>query len=1029
MDSSQSQPKRRKTSRSRTEDDQPRQDISVRVREEIKLARRNGAKALSLWRRDLTEVPEEIWTLPLLERLYLTGNQLQTVPARLWELPHLRLVDLCDNPIARLPDLPGLGIDEDTYLRCRGQFSPTNVSKIQIAGVIDPDGTDWVRDLGLCTNLRELVVGSHNLVIGREYPEPSSTILRILEAVGEFQSLESFSLRALTLPVLPDTVESLRMLRNLTDLDLSGLQLEILPEWIGSLSLESLWLIDNRLTSEVSVPLRNLNRLRNLSLAFNETLTAIPSAVFDLLELKFLDLTRCRIREIPSKILRLKHLQTLDVSESAIESPPEEIVTKGLDAIRDYWRQRQDVGVDYLCEAKLIVLGEPGAGKTSLARKIQNPSYRLREREPSTEGIDVIPYEFSTAVRTKDAADERLIDRTFQVNIWDFGGQEIYHATHQFFLTRRSVYVLVCDDRKEDTDFNYWLQVVEMLTDASPLLIVQNEKQDRARDINLSELRSQFENLRGAISTNLDDNRGLDTVIRSIRRELESLPHIGIGLPATWKRVREALEQNRRDYIGLHDYLDLCQQHGFTRREDKMQLSGFLHDLGICLHFQDDEILRNTVILKPTWGTDAVYRVLDDRVVSAAQGRFSMRDLSRIWSEPKYAGMHSELLRLMMNFQLCYPLEGGQSFVAPQLLSSAKPDYTWDAVGGLTLRYQYAFMPKGMLARFIVATNYLIEDDRLAWKTGVILRKRESRAEVIEDYRQRMIRVRVSGPDPRGLLAIVDDHLERIHRSFPRLKYDRYLPCPCDECAASADPYAFPAAKLQAMAAKRQRIQCYSSGEMVDACALIRDVLPGALGPDSLKAEPLVSAPAQRAPEVFVSYAWTDESFAIASQLRAALEEQGVRLLMDREEVRYKDSIREFMRRLGRGNAVVALISEKYLKSENCMFELLEIAAAGALRDRIFPIVLADANIYKATGRAGYVGYWEQQIKELDEALKSLRGDSLTNLQEDLNTYAEIRRSFDRITATLRDMNALTPDEHEGTRFEELIKRIRALLK
>ncbi|WP_347242416.1 hypothetical protein [Nostoc sp. FACHB-888] len=29
--------------------------------------------------------------------------------------------------------------------------------------------------------------------------------------------------------------------------------------------------------------------------------------------------------------------------------------------------------------------------------------------------------------------------REFRVNIWDFGGQEIYHATHQFFLTRRSL--------------------------------------------------------------------------------------------------------------------------------------------------------------------------------------------------------------------------------------------------------------------------------------------------------------------------------------------------------------------------------------------------------------------------------------------------------------------------------------------------------------------------------------------------------------------------------------------------------------
>ena len=71
---------------------------------------------------------------------------------------------------------------------------------------------------------------------------------------------------------------------------------------------------------------------------------------------------------------------------------------------------------------------------------------------------------------------------------------------------------------------------------------------------------------------------------------------------------------------------------------------------------------------------------------------------------------------------------------------------------------------------------------------------------------------------------------------------------------------------------------------------------------------------------------------------------------------------------------------------------MVEVEKARGLRERIFPIVLSDANIYKATGRIRYVRYWEDQIQELDEALKTVRGDNLTKLQEDLNVYAEIRR-------------------------------------
>ncbi len=108
----------------------------------------------------------------------------------------------------------------------------------------------------------------------------------------------------------------------------------------------------------------------------------------------------------------------------------------------------------------------------------------------------------------------------------------------------------------------------------------------------------------------------------AIRQELEHLPHIGAPLPRTWNRVRDALEEDKRNYIGVEEYLAICEQHGFTRRKDKLQLSGYLHDLGICLHFQDDPVLKQTLILKPRWGTDAVYRVLDDRTIMDDRGRF-----------------------------------------------------------------------------------------------------------------------------------------------------------------------------------------------------------------------------------------------------------------------------------------------------------------------------------------------------------------------------------------------------------------------
>lgn len=84
--------------------------------------------------------------------------------------------------------------------------------------------------------------------------------------------------------------------------------------------------------------------------------------------------------------------------------------------------------MDHLYEAKMLILGEGGAGKTSLLRRLYQPGWPLPMEQESTKGISIYRHEFPL----KNG-------RRFRLNVWDFGGQEIYHATHQFFLTRRSL--------------------------------------------------------------------------------------------------------------------------------------------------------------------------------------------------------------------------------------------------------------------------------------------------------------------------------------------------------------------------------------------------------------------------------------------------------------------------------------------------------------------------------------------------------------------------------------------------------------
>lgn len=656
--------------------------------------------------------------------------------------------------------------------------------------------------------------------------------------ISHLVSLNALNLSGNQLERLP---LGITMIPNLYELDLSYNDLKDLPSEIGRLfalsmlnlsftqirtlptdfsCLKNLRVLDISYTQIRSLPIvvTQLVHLTALDLSVNR-LEKLPPEIGHLYNLRTLDLHDNQLSSLPLEIGELEWLITLDLTGNPLPTLPPEIREAGCASVINFYRQQLEQDTDRLYEAKLLIIGEGGAGKTTLLNKICNPNYKLKASESSTKGIDIVEWSFPV----NDG-------KEFKVNIWDFGGQEIYHATHQFFLTKRSLYALVADSRKEDTDFYYWLNVVELLSDSSPLLIVSNEKQDRKRDINERQLRGEFTNLKEILPVNLATNRGLLEILSTVKNHICSLSHIGTELPKTWIKVREALERDTRNYINLEEYLALCELHGFINLKDKLQLSEYLHDLGICLHFQQDDLLFKTIVLKPTWGTDAVYKVLDNPVVIRNRGKFNRSDLDEIWHENKYTTMRAELLRLMMNFKLCYEIPSCPGvYIAPELLDSSQPSYPWDDNDNLLLRYEYEFMPKGILTRFIVEMHSAIEHQTCVWKSGVVLNNGNSRAEITEYYRYHKgeVRIRVAGKRKRDLLTTIRHELGIIHRSYERLRYKTFVPCNCSTCKSSQNTHFYLLETLYRFSDDNQEhIQCQSSYQMVPVRGLIDDIEP-----------------------------------------------------------------------------------------------------------------------------------------------------------------------------------------------------------
>ena len=151
-------------------------------------------------------------------------------------------------------------------------------------------------------------------------------------------------------------------------------------------------------------------------------------------------------------------------------------------------------------------------------KKILDPNYDLNQNELSTEGIDVQEYHFFG----QD-------NQEFRVNIWDFGGQEIYHATHQFFLTKRSLYLLVWEARTDQhlISFDYWLNVIKLLSNSSPTIIVLNKIDERVTSIDERSLRENFKNIVGFHQVSALSGKNIPDLINEIIRKVDKLPLIG----------------------------------------------------------------------------------------------------------------------------------------------------------------------------------------------------------------------------------------------------------------------------------------------------------------------------------------------------------------------------------------------------------------------------------------------------------------------------------------------------------------------
>ncbi len=671
-------------------------------------------------------------------------------------------------------------------------------------------------------------------------------------------------------------------------------------------NLQYLYIENNRIRNLEN--LGSLNTLKNLSIGDNEIVNIQPL-------IPFLKRKSNPLRVVVKGYYSENETGEINVHGNPISTPPLEIIKQGNKAIIRYFQELETEQNIPLREAKLLIIGAGGVGKTSLMVKLQDPENKLPESDETTVGITV----------TQQPKTYKIDGEEHTLNIWDFGGQDIYHPTHQFFLTKNSIYVLMQDGREQKTDFYYWLQVQKLLADDSPLFIVQNIKDNSRCAIPVQELKGKFDNIKEYFEIDLSEvcagHKGFEDIIIELKAKLQKLPHIGEVWPKTRYDIRDALLQLKdKHHISLKDYQAICDKHNYTDPQAQKELLRQLHFLGVVLHFEDTPYLDDMVITNPQWATDAVYAILDHTEKhDDKKGHFNWSDVKTVWHEAKYQGVYPQILNLMNKFELSFELpDQKHHYIAPLLLPDDKPDYKWDTNNKLQMQYSYDFMPKGILARLIVRMHKYIKD-RLFWKRGVVLELDATLAQITEDYSGRNLSISVSGRQAKELIYKVFTEIDSINKTYhfsERIKAIKLIPCNCGLCARASSPhfYDYKVLRKRIDELRKKTIECPDSAEDVLVKELLDNITPSV--PFGAK-------------KIFISYSHKDIAYRkeFESRLKPLLRQQKIKdIWHDHEITAGQNWDKEIEHNLKTADIIVLLISDDFWASDYIYEKELAIA-------------------------------------------------------------------------------------------------------
>jgi small GTP-binding protein len=450
---------------------------------------------------------------------------------------------------------------------------------------------------------------------------------------------------------------------------------------------------------------------------------------------------------------------------------PESIRSRGAAAVANFLTELEK-GAERL-EARIIILGEKGAGKTCLARRLIKLDAPMTTDAESTAGVDTSPWKFQ----------ENNI-----AHIWDFAGHTITHAAHKFFLSERSLYILVCNGRTEgENHLEYWLNHIQNYgKNAHVFILINKRDQHTPPEIPINSLKEKY-SIAGVYTFSIEtDKADLENFRKTVTDFITNNPSYNQKIPATNYKVKAELEnlfKEGQERIEYSKFEEIAEEYGI---KNKTELLKNLHVLGICLWYETMQGF-DTLVLNPEWISGGVYKIIN-WVHEQKNHEIALADFRKVFEKDvRYPeNQDAFLFKLMIQYELAFETKKGGRLIIPYLLHEDRPAElpAFDIGESLMLRYKAEqSLPPDTISRFIVRRN---EDIRKAedgkykvWRRGVVLKNEKGDIALVRED-DRTISILVKGSGKTAYLDELRKTMNEIFESYksdkPEMQYKVILP-------------------------------------------------------------------------------------------------------------------------------------------------------------------------------------------------------------------------------------------------------------